>query len=310
MDLKQLEYIIKIAEENNITHAAEKLYITQSALNQQLLKLEKELGTELFHRSRTNWHPTKAGEIYLETAREMLSMKKNTYNKIFDLTNRKKGYLSIGFTPNRGSSMFSAVYPDFHKKYPQIIVVPKELSVSRQSELLEQHELDIGFQTLPEKQRKSTLSYEPICKEEIYLAAPSSMDFTSYTDSTSIHGFPVLPLKYLNEQSFVLMYKESTIHSLADSLFRNAGFKPITLFETSSTNTILSMIRTGLCCGLIPAHYVDKTDSNISFYSLPEHPKWEVVSCYSPTAYTSQAAKDFISLASKFWIIEKEDLIP
>ena len=51
MDTKQIEYILKIAEENNITKAAEKLFITQSALNQQLLKLEKELGTPLFHRS-------------------------------------------------------------------------------------------------------------------------------------------------------------------------------------------------------------------------------------------------------------------
>ena len=42
MDLKQIEYILKIAEEQNITHAAEKLFITQSALNQQLLKLGKK----------------------------------------------------------------------------------------------------------------------------------------------------------------------------------------------------------------------------------------------------------------------------
>ena len=54
MDLKQLEYIVEIAKEKNITHAAEKLFISQSALNQQLLKLEKELGTQLFHRSRTD----------------------------------------------------------------------------------------------------------------------------------------------------------------------------------------------------------------------------------------------------------------
>ena len=53
MDLRQIQYIVAIAEENNITRAAEKLYITQSALNQQLLKLEKELGVQLFHRSRT-----------------------------------------------------------------------------------------------------------------------------------------------------------------------------------------------------------------------------------------------------------------
>ena len=67
MDTKQVEYILKIAEENNITKAAAKLYITQSALNQQLIKLEKELGTPLFHRSRTNWHLTEAGKFMSET---------------------------------------------------------------------------------------------------------------------------------------------------------------------------------------------------------------------------------------------------
>ena len=48
MNLKEIEYILKIAEEKNITHAAEKLFITQSALNQQLLKLEKELAVLFF----------------------------------------------------------------------------------------------------------------------------------------------------------------------------------------------------------------------------------------------------------------------
>ncbi|RGD84868.1 LysR family transcriptional regulator [Ruminococcus sp. AM09-18-1] len=43
--------------------------ITWSFLNQQLLKLEKELGTPLFYRSRTDWHPTPAGEIYLNAAK-------------------------------------------------------------------------------------------------------------------------------------------------------------------------------------------------------------------------------------------------
>ena len=91
MDTKQIEYILKIAEENNITKAAEKLFLTQSALNQQLLKLEKELGTPLFHRSRTNWRPTKAGEVYLQNARQILRLKKDTYSQIRDIANTKLG---------------------------------------------------------------------------------------------------------------------------------------------------------------------------------------------------------------------------
>ena len=55
MELKQLEYIVKIAEEKSITRAAEKLFLTQSALNQQLLRLEKDLGVRLFKRTKSDW---------------------------------------------------------------------------------------------------------------------------------------------------------------------------------------------------------------------------------------------------------------
>ena len=63
MDLKQIEYILKIAEEKNVSRAAMKLFISQSALNQQLLKLEKELGAPLFYRTRHNWELTEIGEL-------------------------------------------------------------------------------------------------------------------------------------------------------------------------------------------------------------------------------------------------------
>ena len=106
MDTRQIEYILQIAEENNITKAAEKLFITQPALNQQLLKLEKELGTPLFHRSRSNWRLTEAGEIYVRNAKQILQIKKNTYEQIRDVANRQKGILSIGFTPGRGVAIF------------------------------------------------------------------------------------------------------------------------------------------------------------------------------------------------------------
>lgn len=132
MDLRQIQYIVAIAEENNITRAAEKLYITQSALNQQLLKLEKELGVQLFHRSRTDWHPTEAGEIYLKAAREMLLLKKDTYHRIHDLAKIQQGELSVGFTPGRGSPCFLMCIRNF----TACILISRSLhgnSVSRNS---------------------------------------------------------------------------------------------------------------------------------------------------------------------------------
>ena len=69
MNFKILEYIVAIAETGNVTKAAERLFISQSGLNQQLIKLETELGTPLFHRSKKEMRPTHAGRIYIENAR-------------------------------------------------------------------------------------------------------------------------------------------------------------------------------------------------------------------------------------------------
>ena len=78
MDLKLLEYVVAIADYGNITKAAEAMFITKSGLNQQLIHLEKELNTPLFYRTKRHLHPTQAGQIYIDNAREILRIKKNT----------------------------------------------------------------------------------------------------------------------------------------------------------------------------------------------------------------------------------------
>ena len=105
MDTRQIEYILKISEERSVTRAAEQLFITQSALSQQVQKLEKELGTSLFFRTKADWTPTPEGEIYLENARKILRIKQDTYSMIADRVNSRKSYLSIGITPEEIQSI-------------------------------------------------------------------------------------------------------------------------------------------------------------------------------------------------------------
>ena len=308
MDLRQLQYIVAIAEENNITRAAEKLYITQSALNQQLLKLEKELGVPLFHRSRTDWHPTEAGEIYLKAAREMLLLKKDTYHKIHDLAKIQQGELSIGFTPGRGIAMFSHVYPKFHRQHPNIQVTPRELSVQKQQEFLVSGDLDLGFVTLMPSQQKNILNYIPLSTEEILAAVPARHPVItdaegSWKDAVKMSDekIPVLDLHALREEPFVLIYKESTLRELTDHIFEEASFKPHVLFETSSNATIVTMVEAEMCCGLIPSFYTRGHENSIRFLSLPDRPSWNIMACHHKKRYVSKAARDFISLATEFW---------
>ena len=297
MDTKQIEYILKIAEEGNITHAAEKLFLTQPALNQQLLRLEKELGTRLFVRSRTDWRPTEAGRVYLENARKMLQLKQDTYRIISDMVSDQKGRLSIGFTPGRGIHMFSAVYPGFHRKFPDVIVSPNELSVHKQQALISRGELDIGFMTLSED-HKTGDTYIPIATEEIYLVIPGSHPLSSLAPK---NGHAALDISAVQNEPFVLMYKESTIRSLVDGIFAQAGFKPTVLFETSNNNTILTMIQSNLCCGLLPAYYVQDDPDGITCFRLPSRPVWEVAASYRKGSYQTQAARYFIELTKELW---------
>lgn len=302
MDLKQIEYIVKIDDEHSITRAAEKLFVTQSALNQQLLRLEKELGAPLFHRSKVDMRPTEIGQVYLDNAREILRIKQRTYNLINDMTDAKKGRLSIGFTPGRGSEMFTHVYPSFHQAYPNVIVEPHELSVHRQQQMISQGNLDIGFQTLSERQRTDS-EYIKLGEEEIFLLVPSIHPAAEQLAATQTASapFPIANLTLFQYEPFVLMYKESTIRAITDEIFRKSGFTPNVLFETASNNTVLSMIEANLCCGVVPEYYVRKLPKGISCFAFPTHPSWDIAANYRKNGYLSEAAKYFIELVRNFW---------
>lgn len=299
MDIKQIEYIVKIADEHSITRAAEKLYLTQSALNQQLLRLERELGAQLFRRSRADWSPTPIGEIYLENAREILRIKHRTYNMISDMLEEKKGRLSIGFTPGRGIEMFTKVYPAFHKSCPGIVVEPKELNVHSQQLLIARGDLDIGFQTLSEEQ-KTEDEYISLGREEILLAVPSVHPLAAKAAPEG-EGFAEIDISMFRYEPFVLMYRESTIRALIDGLFRKAGFMPNILFETASNSAIVAMVQSKQCCGIVPYHYVKDRPEGVTCFALNGHPEWEVVASYQKNTYFSNAAREFVRLAGEFW---------
>ncbi|MDO4337522.1 MAG: LysR family transcriptional regulator [Eubacteriales bacterium] len=303
MDTKQIEYIVKIADEKSITRAAEKLFITQSALSQQLQKLEEELNTRLFIRNKSDWMPTPEGEVYLENAREILRIKKRAYSVIADMAYANKNYLSIGMTPGRGPDMFTHIYPLFHQKHPLTTVEPRELSVKKQQEEIRKGNLDLGFMTLLDSQRTID-TYIDLVEEELFIGIPKDYPLPSVSETLNEdypEFYPEINLNFFHRESFVLVYKESTVRMITDRIFENACFTPNILFETSSIHTVLSMIQANLCVGLIPYHYVRQKPEGIKFLRMPDHPRWKVCTCYRKNSYLSRAAKTFIELVKEYW---------
>ncbi len=300
MNLKEIEYIVKIAEEGNVTHAAEKLFITPSALNQQLLHLEKEIGTQLFQRIRTGWIPTEAGKIYLNGAYEILRIKKETYHQLQDTVNNQKGFLTVGFPPERGSHMFTHVYPVFHKRYPEVIVTVKETPVRSQQNLIAKGEIDIGFLTLQPNQQTGD-TYLPICQEELILVVPSNHPAGKKAKKNKKSKYPEVELTLFKDDTFALIYKDSTIYECTKQIFREAGFTPNVLFETSRAATILTMVSSELCCSIVPDSESMEHIKGVTFLSLTTHPHWNLAASYKRGSYLSKPAEYFISLAKQYW---------
>ncbi|WP_223587976.1 LysR family transcriptional regulator [Neobacillus bataviensis] len=303
MDTKQLEYMIKIAEENNITKAAEKLFITQSALNQQLLKLENELGTQLFVRSRSNWHLTEAGKIYVENAKKIVRIKKDTYNQINDMIDLKKGKLTIGLTPERGTEMFATIYPIFYKKYPNIKIEPIEMAVKQQQYEISLGNLDLGFLTLQDSQ-KSNDEYIHLCSEEIILAVPSSHPLADKGGKLG-EKLPKTDLKHFEYDSFALMQKGSTLREIYDHLIMEEKLNPNILLETRSCHNLFKMVAEGICCSVFPLTYAEHSP-NVVYFSIIQNPGWEVYASYKKGSYLSNIAKDLIEIARDYWLKKME----
>ena len=300
MDTRQIEYILQIAEENNITHAAAKLFITQSALNQQLIKLENELGTPLFHRSRTNWHLTEAGMIYVENAKEMMRIKRETYQKIHDLSDGKHGSLTLGFTAGRGINMFTKAYAVFHQRFPNISVRPTEGIVRTLQKRISNGELDVAFLTLMDKDQTEDV-YENIFEEELFLIIPRHHPLGSLPVPPGCK-YATIDIRELRYEPFVLMDKSSTMRSLIDRIFSEAGIIPQILFETGNNLTIISMIRANLCCGILHYYYVkDLNPEEMASFHLSTRPTWHFTASYKKSGYLSRPARIFIEVMKEQW---------
>ena len=110
-------------------------------------------------------------------------------------------------------------------------------------------------------------------------------------------------LALLREEPFVLTQKTSTIREIVDSVFKNAGFTPNVLFETSNNHAYHSHDRCkNICCGILPMHHMDPESMKaITDFQLPDHPSWEIVAAYRKGHYISKPARTLIELAGNYF---------
>lgn len=296
MDLKQLEYIVGIAEEKNITKAAKKLYITQSALNQTLLKLEKEIEEPLFERSKLNLYLTEIGKIYVEQAKKILEIRKETYEKIDEIKGDYNSVIRIGLTPERGMLMFLNIYPIFHEIYPNIKIEALELSVEEQHKMIEERKLDIGFVNVAESQKKSNI-YQEIRKEKLVLAIPNKI--FKNLKSKNIQDI----LNEIVKEDFVMLPQNTTIRKVIDECLKKYQLFPKILFESKNSSLLIKMVESQLVCTIVSEIHAIKSN-DIEYILLDNFPHLDYSVMFKKDKFLTTPIKKFINLAKEYWTLK------
>src|SRR5271155_3857791 len=100
MELRHLRYFVVVAEEQNVTRAAERLHVSQPPLSRQMRDLEEELGVELFRRTAKSLALTEAGKIFLPEARAVLLRAEQAVQTVRAMAKGERGQLRVGYAPS------------------------------------------------------------------------------------------------------------------------------------------------------------------------------------------------------------------
>ncbi len=120
MELRQLEYFVAVAEEQNFTRAAERVHISQSGVSAQIRQLERELGTDLFDRGSRTVTLTVAGKAALEHARATLAAAAAVRRAADEVTGLISGSLTVGMVIGCTLTPLFDALAAFHRAHPGV----------------------------------------------------------------------------------------------------------------------------------------------------------------------------------------------
>lgn len=263
MDTRHLQYILTIAQKQNMTKAAEELFVSQSSLSQYLGKLEQELGVPLFERTRNKLLLTPAGERYVEAARKILDIEKETYADIRSLNNRS--HITLGLTSQLCLRMLTAIVPSFKKEFPEATLEITESNVISLTRQLLEENIDCAVMAVHDTSAFSQDQVDILGTEEILLAVPKNHPYCKKNPGNVVAWKDIQ--KELKEDNFLICRKGSTLREVTNQLFAALQFDPSTMCETNSIITTRAMVAMGIGITFI-GKSCKQDESKIHYYRL------------------------------------------
>lgn len=261
MDIRQLCYFISVAENLNFTKAAKQHFIAQTSISQQIMALEQQLGTKLFHRNNRSVQLTAAGKVFYNEAKIIVARSEEAINKTLRAASGFEGTLKIGFLGPNEKWFLPELIRYFRRTYPTIDLTLTQNNMEKLREALEQGLLDVAFNFTLGIDTTSGITWKTIYRDPICIIV--------YRDHP-LASEPRIRLSDLSNESFIAIDRREAPFAF-DAMIQecvNSGFSPNIVVQSRSFETILFMVEAEIGIALVPRCFEMYTNKNLRFIEL------------------------------------------
>ncbi|MGV0071316.1 LysR family transcriptional regulator [Mycobacterium colombiense] len=246
MELRQLEYFVAVAADLNFSRAAERIHVVQSALSASVSRLEKELGVELFDRSKRQIALTPAGEVFLQHARDVMHTAARARSSVEDHRGQLTGTVTLGTLMSWGALDLPAALEEFRRLHPLVTVRLRQSLTGSAGHLdaIANGQMDLALVSVPSPPSEQIallkLTQEPMvlmCEATHELARRRRVRLTDLAGQDFIH----FPLGW-------------GIRRRLDAEFTAAGVHPVNAYEVADYAIAAELIRHRLATTVLPTN--------------------------------------------------------
>lgn len=295
-NLSLYHIFLSVANQGNITKAAEELYISQPAVSKSIHRLESNLGISLFTRSTRGVTLTFEGQLLYEEVSKAFESIALGEKQLKDSATLGMGYIRIGVSSTLCKFVLLPYLNDFIRMYPHVRISIACQSTYETMHLLEEGKIDIGLVGSPEQ--LNGLDFHSLGEiEDVFVAAPQYLEHLK----ERIPKNPELTLEQMLMQNATLMLlnKENITRQYIDDYLREINLIPSNLIEVTSMDLLIDFAKIGLGTACVIKDFVkdELSQKTLTEIRLPlSIPKREIGFIYHNKGLSSIALQNFIQM--------------
>jgi LysR family hydrogen peroxide-inducible transcriptional activator len=268
MNLRDLKYLVAVADFRHFGRAAEACFVSQPTLSMQLKKLEETLGVVLIERGKQVML-TEAGHEIAAKAREILAQTDQLIAYAKESNDPLAGELRLGAFPTLAPYLFPLVVPKINAAFPKLKLLLVEEKTNVLLSQLKEGKLDAAFIAAPVEE--SGIAAKSLFSEAFLLAVPRGHALAQKQTVTA---------EDIAAQTILLLDEGHCLRDQALALCQRVGAKETDNFRATSLETLRQMVASGVAVTLMPQLAIGKEHPEIVYIPFENQPfKRKIMLC-------------------------------